>query len=47
MSNKSEPVARPNFVNMIQSTVTDLAQQYELIAMYDAKERPPLPEEQG
>jgi hypothetical protein len=36
MSNKSDPVARPNFVNMIQSTVTDLAQQYELIAMYDA-----------
>ena len=39
--------ARLEFVNMIQSTVTDLVQQYGLIAMYDAKELPPLPEEQG
>ena len=31
----SEPVARLAFVAAIQSTVTDLVQQYELIRMYD------------
>jgi hypothetical protein len=38
---------RLKFVATIQSSVTDLVQQYELIAMYDAKQLPPLPEEQG
>jgi len=30
-----EPVARLDFVDAIQSAITDLVQQYELIRMYD------------